>query len=320
MNAQPAFQKIIDELIHGGKTLSRQSLQHFSDIDPAALKALLAAWPRIGPERKRLLLSELQALADRDTLVSFDDLARALLADDSDSQVRAGAIRLLEECDDLKLVPTFLRLMADDESAETRAEAAAALGKFVQLGELEKIPIQVQRQVEEALLTKAASDDQPSVRREALESLGYSARPEAVTLIQSAFGRQDPEWQVSALHAMARSSDERWAEDVLSRMQDEDGRVQLAAVEAAGELGLKAAQTVLLRVLEVEEDDELTSAAIWSLSQVGGEDARVFIENLLDQTEDEDQIEFLEQALDNLSFTEDFNRFDLMTYDPDEEE
>jgi hypothetical protein len=39
----------------------------------------------------------------------------------------------------------------------------------------------------------------------------------------------------------------------------------------------------------------------------------------MDQLEDDEQIEFLEEALDNLAFTEDLDRFDLMSYDPDDE-
>jgi hypothetical protein len=39
---------------------------------------------------------------------------------------------------------------------------------------------------------------------------------------------------------------------------------------------------------------------------------------LLDQTEDDEQIEFLEDALDNLAFTEDLDRFDLLAFDPEE--
>jgi hypothetical protein len=59
------------------------------------------------------------------------------------------------------------------------------------------------------------------------------------------------------------------------------------------------------------------SAIIWSLSQIGGEDVRTYLENLLDQLEeDEEQIAFLEEALDNLAFTEDLDRFDLLAFDP----
>jgi hypothetical protein len=84
-------------------------------------------------------------------------------------------------------------------------------------------------------------------------------------------------------------------------------------------LALKSARPILLRMLlEEEEDDDVTSAAIWSLSQIGGEDVRTYLENLLDQTDDEEQIEFLEEALDNLAFTEDLDRFELLAFDPDE--
>ena len=71
-------------------------------------------------------------------------------------------------------------------------------------------------------------------------------------------------------------------------------------------------------MLGEEEDADVLSAAIWSLSQIGGEDVRTYLENLLDALEEEDdQIAFLEEALDNLAFTEDLDRFDLLAFDPD---
>jgi hypothetical protein len=72
-------------------------------------------------------------------------------------------------------------------------------------------------------------------------------------------------------------------------------------------------------MLGEEEDDRILSSVIWSLSQIGGEDVRTYLENLLDQIEDEDQIAFLEEALDNLAFTEDLDRFDLLAFDPEDE-
>jgi hypothetical protein len=74
-------------------------------------------------------------------------------------------------------------------------------------------------------------------------------------------------------------------------------------------------------MLGEEEDADILSAVIWSLSQIGGEDVRTYLESLLDQLDDEDeeQIAFLEEALDNLSFTEDLDRFDLLAVDPDDE-
>jgi hypothetical protein len=75
----------------------------------------------------------------------------------------------------------------------------------------------------------------------------------------------------------------------------------------------------LLKLLGEEEDADILSAIIWSLSQIGGEDVRTYLENLLDVIEDDDeQIAFLEEALDNLAFTEDLDRFDLLAFDPDD--
>jgi HEAT repeat protein len=317
-NAKLPFQKTIDELLDGKKSLSRSSLRDFSDIDSNSLEALLEAWPRIAMERKRLLLDELQTLSDNDTLVCFDDMARALLHD-PDARVQAGAIRLLEECSDAKLVPVYLKILSGDRDASVRVEAASALGQFVRLGELEEIPETSLRRIEEALLEKVNSEDEASVRRQALESIGYSSRPEVIPLIETSFRRENPDWQASALSAMGRSSDERWEENVLLKLLDETPRVRLAAVVAAGELGLTSAREILLKMLEDEENDKLTSAAIWSLSQIGGEDARVYIEGLLDQTEDDDLAKFLEEALDNLAFTEDLEKFDLLNLNVDDE-
>lgn len=63
----------------------------------------------------------------------------------------------------------------------------------------------------------------------------------------------------------------------------------------------------------------MTMAAIWALSQIGGEDARAYILSLLDNAEDEETAEFLEDALDNLDLNEQLNRFDMMSLDEDDE-
>jgi HEAT repeat protein len=311
--------KLVTEVADSGEDLSRNTLQQFSDMDPASLKALHEAWPRVSVERKRKLLEGLENLSEEDTLVSFDEFARSLLGD-PDPEVRMRAIRLLDEADDSKLIPVFIQIMDEDPDSETRAEAASALGKFVELGELEEIPEDARRQVEDALLEKANSEDHVQVRRNALESLGFSSRPEVITFIQSSFRRENPEWQANALFAMGRSFDDRWEEAVLSRLLDENSLVRLAAVEAAGELRLASARVALFHVLEEEEEDDISSAAIWSLSQVGGEDVRLYIENLLDLAEEDEDVEFLEEALENVEFTDELNRFDLLSIDPDEDE
>ena len=311
------FQKILDTLLDESKDIPRRYLIEFSDIEPGSLESLQESWPRIGLSRKLLLLDQLNALANVDTLVSFDDIGRALLKD-NDPQVRIRAMRLLVECEDHRLVPTYIDLLTNDEIVAVRAEAASMLGLFVQLGEFEDIPEDMHHHIEDVLLKVLNGDDESPVRRRSLEALGFSSRIEVPVLIESAYNRQDPDWKASAVFAMGRSNDKRWAVHVLQMIVSDDRSIRLAAVQASGELTLPLARPLLFNLLEEEVDDVIAGAAIWSLSQIGGEDVRLYIQNLLDNVEDDDQTAFLEEALDNLAFTEDRSIFDLLAFDADE--
>lgn len=310
-----SFQSVIDALLDTGKPFPKKYLPLFSDMDPASLRLLLEAWPRVSLTRKRTLLEGLDTLLNEDSLVYFDDFARALLAD-PDASVRAGALRLLAECEDVKLLSIYEKILATDPSPEARAEAARVLSLFIDLGELDEIPESALRRAEKSLLA-AAREDHADVRRRALESLGYSSHDEVPALIEAAIRRADPDWQASALLAMGRSSDERWSEHIVRTLLSEERRVRLEAVKAAGELALASARRPLVNLLDEEDDSVILAAVIWSLSQIGGEDVRTYLENLLDQTDDEDEIEFIEDALANLSFTEDLGHFDIFAVDPD---
>ncbi len=312
------FQKVLDFLLKESKDIPRQYLAEFSDIEPDLLKSLLDTWPRIEPDRKLLLLDQLNALANEDTLVSFDDLGRALLTD-AESQVRIRAMRLLVECEDARLVPIYIDMLTNDSDKALRAEAASMLGLFVQLGEFDDIPDDVHHQIEDVLLEVLNGEDEPAVRRRALEALGFSSRNEVPVLIESSFNRQPPEWKASAVFAMGRSNDERWSEQVLRMILSENRVIRLAAVQASGEIGLALARPLLLELLEEEFDDAIIGAAIWSLSQIGGEDVRIYLQSLLDKVvDDDDHAAFLEEALDNLVFTEDMTSLDLLALDADD--
>ena len=313
------FKNVLDTLLDNSQDIPHRYLTEFSDIEPDSLKSLQDTWPRIELSRKLLLLDQLNTLANEDTLVSFDDVGRAFLADD-EPQVRVRAMRLLVECEDVRLVPKYIDMLTQDKDVAVRAEAASMLGINVQLGEFEDIPADVHHQIEDALLEVLNGEDDASVRRRALEALGFSSRLEVPVLIESAFNRQDPVWKASAIFAMGRSSDDkRWEDHVLHMIVSEDRRIRLAAVQASGELALDLARPLLLNLLEDEFDDAIAGAAIWSLSQIGGQDVRLYLQNLLDKVEDDDdQAALLEEALDNLAFTEDRAIFDLLALDTDE--
>ena len=55
-------------------------------------------------------------------------------------------------------------------------------------------------------------------------------------------------------------------------------------------------------------------AAVWALSEVGGNEARDRLDALLEETEDEDEIEHIENALDNLVFNQELQDFKIMDF------
>jgi hypothetical protein len=318
MNDQTAsFQTVLDSLLAPGRDFPRIYLGHFSDIQPLELQSVLDIWERINLSRKLSLLEGLEALAAKDTLVSFDDFARSIL-DDPEPSVRVRALRLLDECDDVKLIPTYLGMLKDDPDVGVRAEVANVLNLFADLGELEEIEEEAYEEVHSALLESARGEEDARVRRRAIESLGWSSHPEVIALVESGFEQPETEWKVSALIAMGRSANDIWEDRILRSLLDADDKIRRAAVVSAGSLALKSARIPLLRMLEGEDAEEVITAAIWSLSQIGGEDVDTYLETLLAQAEDDDLIAFLEEALDNLAFTEDMDRFDLLAIDPDE--
>jgi HEAT repeat protein len=317
-NKKPAipFTQVLDMLFDGKNAFPAIHLHRFSDLSGSNLALFKTAWPKVSPERRLGLLEDMEELAEADSVVSFDEVAKTALSD-NDSRVRASALRLLWECDDPKLIPTYLAMLEKDPEDVVRASAATALGLFVYKGELEEIPAVMLHKVEESLIRVEKGDDQPLVRRRALESLGYSSREDVAALLEQAYQSPDDEWQASSLFAMGRSADIRWERHVLNRLDARETEVQLEAIRAAGQLELESARPELIEILKeyTELDEEIRMATAWSLSQIGGNNVREILENLIESVEDEDEADYFEMALENLQFTEDvpgFGMFDAL--------
>ncbi len=311
------FQHVLDALLDNRSPFPAVFLHRFSDIEPADLGGLKKIWDQISVARRRTLLEDMENLAEADTLLCFDDLARFAL-EDSDAQVRTLAIRLLWETEDRKLIPIFTHMLENDPDSQVRAAAATAMGLFVYLGELEELPGEALRAIEDVLLRVVNSNDVSLIRRRALESLGYSGRSEVAPLIEKAYSTGEPDWLASSLFAMGRSADERWTRNIMRHLDNPNASIQLEAVRAAGELEITSARGSLLRLLRTNVDEDVQMAAVWSLSQIGGETVRPALEHLLENTEDEETADFIENALDNLSFTEDMDSFNMFDVDVDE--
>ncbi len=314
------FDEILAALLDDSRPFPPAFLHRFSDLTPTDLIKLKTIWPQISTQRRIALMEDLEDLAEVDTLVSFDDLSIFAL-DDEEPRVRSAALRALWEADNEKLVPKFITMMEEDPDEMVRATAASTLGKYVYLGELEEISSKTLKRVEDHLLSIAQSSELPIIRRRAIEALGYSSRPEVKPLILAAYNNADPEWLCTALFAMGRSASEEYIPAVIEQLDHPDPEVQFEAVRAAGQLNAGDAREILLEMLQSGiEDDELRMAVIWSLSEIGGEHVRDVLENLLDQTEDDEEADFLQEALDNLFLTEGLDSFEMFDFQAQDED
>lgn len=310
-----SMRQVLTALLDDQNPFPPAYLQHFSDLEGKELSALHSVWPQVSTIRRVSLLEDLEEINDSDTLVDFNAIARLALTD-PDPRARTLAIRLLWEEEDPRLAQPLIKMMNEDPDANVRAAAASGLGKLIYLGELEEIPEDVLHQVEAALLNTTSGSDEVLVRRRALEALGFSGRKEVPALIRKAYESNDTDWLSSALYAMGRSADQTWEPDVKRMLRNPKANVQLEAVRAAGELSLESTRRILLDLLEEEGQDSDTRAAIiWSLSQVGGEEVRDTLEGLMEETDDDEELEILENALDNLTFIEDVGTFGLFNFD-----
>ena len=296
------FQEVLDALQDEDNPIKPRYLYRLTDLGRQEQAKISALWDSLPIWRRSGLLEDLEFLFEKNTLLSFEAICRLAISD-QEAEIRFLAIRSLDEYDVPDLIDTFIQMMETDPDTDVRAMSASALGKYVFMGEVEDLPAATFHRLEERLLTTQNGQDDDLIRRRALEALGFSSRPEVAERIELAFASQDHDWMQSALFAMGRSYDERWHDSVLSMLTDRMPTIRAEAARAAGELEMSSAAQHLIELTD-DVDDEVRSAAIWSLSQIGGKTANRVLKELLAKSDTEEDVELITTAIDNLILNE----------------
>lgn len=310
------IQNLLDAMLDVDRPMDPRYLYRLSDLDPADLAALQNTWLNVPSWRRQAIMEDIEEIGLKDYVLSFEAFARYGLTD-SEPRVRELAVRTLWEYEAPDLVPIFVRMMESDADVGVRAVAATALGHYIYLGEIDELPASTLHQLENKLLQVTSGKDSSLVRRRALEALGFSDREEVPALIKAAYNSGKNDWLSSALFAMGRSVNRAWNKAVISKLDSDVPGVLSEAARAAGELEIKEAVPRLMQLVQ-DGDSDVRWAAIWALSQIGGEGVRERLEKLYKQTDDDEEADFIESALDNLDFTEDTSLFDLLDIEEDE--
>ncbi|MCS7178488.1 MAG: HEAT repeat domain-containing protein [Anaerolineae bacterium] len=268
---KPTFAEILDALQSG--RADRRTLYGLSNLERSQAEAVWAVWGGLPVDTRRKMAQMMVEIAENDFEVNFDEVFRRVL-DDPDAAVRLAAVEGLWENEDIRLVPVLADVLLNDPSAEVRAAAATSLGRFMLSGELGKIRPRPHQQAFQALMAACTNEQEDlEVRRRALESLAYSGEEIVAELIRAAYRHPDERMRVSAVFAMGRSADDRWASEVMRELHSPSPQMRYEAARACGELELTDAVPVLLELIE-DVDTEVQEAAIWALGQIGGDEAR----------------------------------------------
>lgn len=293
------------------KELHTGSLYILSNMNKEMLNSFKTIWPTITPQRRRDVMQELVEISEANFEVNFDPVFLLGLADE-DADVRAAAINGLWEDENPALIGPFIHLLRTDEAAVVRAAAAAGLGRFVYLGEIEKIHHDQSVLAEDALFeTIRMGGEDLDVRRRAIESIAYSSRPGVVQIIENAYYDENEKMQVSAIFAMGRSADPHWRPQVIAELDNDNSEIRFEAARACGELEAGESVSRLVQMIDEDPDLQVQEMAIWALGRIGGREAREALE-ICTESDNESIAQAAEEALDELNlFSDSLALFDF---------
>ncbi len=277
-----------------------------SGLTMADLAAVRPIWSTINADYRRKILRRMVDVSEANVEMDYHSIGTLGLSD-ADPGVREAAIEVLWEDESLEVMSRLIDMALHDVSADVRAAAASALGRYILLGELGNLPENETVRAQDAVVSLLFNaDESVVVRRRALEAIANSSHEVVEQAINDAYHSPERAMRVSALFAMGRScDDERWSTIVLKEIESTDPEMRFEAARAAGELELAAAVPLLARLTE-SNDREIKEIAIWSLGEIGGKKAMKVLNRLADQAEaaDDDLLSAIEDAMGNASLVE----------------
>jgi HEAT repeat protein len=284
---RPELATVLDDLELGNRQYA--TLYGLSDLSRSDAAELAARWPRIEPDIRLSVVRELVDLGQSELHL---DLTRFLLtaSNDDDARVRQVAVAGLALEEHRSIPSRLLTILREDPSDDVRAEAASALGPFVELTEAEELDPEVEAELRRVLLFVAEDEDESwHIRRRAAESAShFGPSAEVDRLIRRMWEEDEIGLRGSALYAIGRANQRSWIPVVLESLNDEDPEIRFEAVRAAGQLGDVEALPMLSEIALKEEDVDVRQSAIAAIGEIGGQGATRILTRLFEQAPESD--------------------------------
>jgi hypothetical protein len=299
-----SFESDLADLGDLNRRPSATQLVNFTELDDIELARFAEIWPEIDGSRRFLVITELAELAGDNVDLNFDAIYKIALRDE-EPELRGAALRGLYEYEARDLIPVLADVLRNDPDSGVRREAAVALGRYALAAELGQLTAGDAATVREVLFESAEDlEEDDLVRARAIEALGALSGEETENLIESIY-EEDSMWlKIGAVDAMGRSCDPVWIPLILREMENPAPEMRHAAAFAAGEIGEEETVEPLKRMAVLDPDHEVQLAAVHSLGEIGGAQARVALKAILFEGE-ESLEEAVQEAIGEIEFSED---------------
>lgn len=314
---ESSLETLLDILSDESQDIPTDNLTILSDLDRENLDLFRKTWDSLPVTRRQSLIFKLGELADSNIELSYSPINLIGLKDD-DPEVRRISIRNLWENEDPSLVPVLIETLSEDSSPQVRASAAKALGNFVLLGAVRDLSPELMEQIEFVLISGIEDDAIPEIRQNCIKSLGFSSSDSLVEIIKTAYSSTDEDLKLASIVAMGRSFNRDWTPMIIEELNSYSPKIRAEAARSAGELEARETIDPLIDLLD-DVDVAVRADVIWALSQIGGERAKIGLENYDASLEDDELTTILEEAIDHLAFVNETRDFLILDIDQPED-
>jgi HEAT repeat protein len=291
----PAVEQFLREITATeGETVRHELL---SDLDRAGAQRLEEEWERVPPSVRAQMVRDMVEDAERNIERSYSRVMRIAIRDPHPA-TRIKALDGLWEHQQAELVGDLLDMLSSESDDSVRAALVMALAPYSQRAEIADLEESAAERLKVTLLNLYHEDSSATVRRRALESVGYfsDAGPVA-TAIREAYESGSFAMQVSALRAMGHQADARWLPLCYGELKSDEPEIRFEAVTAIGSIMDERSSSRIVDMI-ADDDAEVRLAAISALGSIGGPIAINALRRLVQEEEDELLIDAAEEALE----------------------
>ena len=294
---------LLELLSNPSNEIATSEFSVLSDLTNNELESFRNIWDKCGEDQQTWIVSTLVDMSEESTELDFSSIFKLGLKSTQEIVV-SKSIEGLWEYEDRSVIPEFIEILFSNNPPDLRASSAEALGRFASLTQDNKL-LQTDADIVYESLMSVLSDEgeHMEVRRRSLESVSGFNGEEIQEYIKWAYSSGDSDLKSSSIYAMGQSGETIWLPILLIELKSIEPFIRYESARACGALGEDDVVPHLEEMLQ-DEDTQVQLAAIEALGNIGGNTAKQILSRLSEDCEPEFE-ESVALALESAEFLQD---------------